>query len=292
VILTVITITFFIVRIIPGGPFDMEREVPSEVKVALNSYYGFDKPLIVQYFNYVNNMLHGNFGPSYKYTDWDVTELVMTKAPISFELACYGLLIATTFGILFGSISAIYSYTKIDIFFSSLSSLCVCLPTFVLGPILAYIFAIKLHMFSVSGWSDFSNKFLPSVTLGTIYTAYISKLSKDSILAAMNRPYVITARAKGLSKLRIFFIHVLRNGLQPVIAFLGPAFASLISGAIVIETVFNIPGIGRLFINAISNRDDTLILGIVNFYALLIILFNTLADVVQVWLNPRQKLSL
>jgi oligopeptide transport system permease protein len=291
-ILTVVTLTFFMVRIVPGGPFDEEREIPETVRDSLNKYYGFNKPLIIQYLRYIKNLLHGDLGPSYKYSDWDVSELVLSKLPISFELACYGLLIAITFGILFGSISALYSHTKIDTFFSSLSSLGTCLPTFVLGPILAYIFAIKFNIFSGSGWSNFSNKFLPSLTLGIFYTSYISRLSRDSLIAAMNKPYVVTARAKGLSSLRIFLVHVLRNGLQPVVAFLGPTFAGLISGAIAVETVFNIPGLGRLFINAISNRDDTMILGIVNFYALLIIFFNTMSDIVQVWLNPRQKLSL
>jgi oligopeptide transport system permease protein len=258
----------------------------------LDKYYGFDKPLLIQYWQYIKNLLHGDLGPSYKYTDWDVTELVMSKLPISFELACYGLLIATVFGILFGSISAIYSHTKIDMFFSSLSSFGICLPSFVLGPIFAYIFAIKLHLFSASGWSNFSNKFLPSLTLSVLYTAYVSRLSRDGLISVLNKRYVVTAKAKGLSGRRIFIIHVLRNGLQPVVAFLGPAFAGLISGAIAVETVFNIPGLGRLFVNAISNRDDTMILGIVNFYAILIVIFNALSDMIQVWLNPRQKLSL
>jgi oligopeptide transport system permease protein len=280
------------VRTVPGGPFDEERELSESVRKSLDEYYGFDKPLLTQYLQYLKNLLHGDLGPSYKYTDWDVTELVMSKVPISFELACYGMIIAIIFGILFGSISAMYSNTKIDVFFSSLSSVGICLPSFVLGPILAYIFAIKLNLFSGSGWSDFSNKFLPSITLGIFYTAYISRLSRDGLIVALNKQYVTTAKAKGLSHRKIFFVHVLRNGLQPVIAFLGPAFASLMSGAIAIEVVFNIPGLGRLFVNAIYNRDDTMILGIVNFYAILIVVFNTLSDMIQVWLNPRQKLSL
>jgi oligopeptide transport system permease protein len=284
-------LTFVIIHFIPGGPFDGEREMPAEIRQKLNEHYGLDRSWIVQYGHYIRNAFNGNLGPSYKYTDWDVIELVQSKAHVSFELGVYSMLFALLVGITAGIICTRFPGTRIALLLNIFSTLGMCLPAFVVGPFLIYIFGVKCRMFDVVGWEHWDQKILPILTIGILYASYIARLTRGALDKVLDQPYIMAARARGLNEWRIFFVHALRNALLPVVAYMGPAFAGVISGAIVTETVFQIPGLGRLFIQAIGSRDHMLILGIVNFYALAVIICNIMADCIQAWLNPKIRLQ-
>jgi oligopeptide transport system permease protein len=273
----------------PGGPFDAERKVSPEIQAAMDARYGLDRSPIQQYGRYFLNLLHGDLGPSYKYAGWDVKELVKQKVVVSMELGFYAMMIAISLGLLWGSISAFHPYTKIDIISMGFAMFGICLPTFVMGPLFAYIFAYKLHWVACTGWSEWNQKILPSFTLGLFYAAYIARLSRNGISQVLQQDYIRAARAHGLSEIRIFFVHALRNGIQSVIAFLGPTVAGLITGSFVVETVFQVPGLGRLFVQSITNRDTTLILGITILYAVCVITLNLASDLILAYLNPRYR---
>jgi oligopeptide transport system permease protein len=284
-------LTFALIHFVPGGPFDGEREIPPEIRSRLNECYGRDRPLGEQYCRYIGNVLRGDFGPSYKYSNWDVADLVKSKALVSFELGLYGMLFAFAVGVSMGVICVRLQGTRWDFFLSFLSTLGICLPAFVVGPLLIYVFGVGLHWVNVACWEVWSDKILPTLTVGILYASYISRLAKRGLCEVLQRPYIIAARARGVSEGRIFFVHALKNGILPVVAYMGPAFSGIIGGAIVTETIFQIPGLGRLLVQAISNRDDALILGIVNFYALAVIICNALTDCIQARLSPRIRLQ-
>jgi oligopeptide transport system permease protein len=217
---------------------------------------------------------------------WNVSELIGSKVGVSFELGLYGMFFALFLGILVG-VFCVRFPGYIDQGLNFLVTLGVCLPAFVVGPLLMYIFGIRLRLINVAGWDYWSDKILPTLTIGILYASYISRLTKSALSRVLNQQYIMAARARGLSERRILFVHALRNPLQPVVAYMGPDFAGTISGAIVTEAVFQNPGLGRLFIQAISNRDHMLILGFVNFDARAVVICNMTADCVQTWLNPR-----
>lgn len=283
-------LTFALIHAIPGGPFDSEKEMPPEIRARLNHAYGLDEPFLKQYTRYINRVFHGDLGPSYKYTNWDVSELIGPKIRVSFELGVYGMLFALFFGILAGILCARCTGGRVDKGIHICATIGLCLPSFVIGPLLIYLFGLKLRWFSVAGWEEWDQKILPTLTIGISYAAYVAQLARNGLQTVMKQPYILAARARGLSEQRILWVHALKNGLLPVVAYMGPAFAGIISGAIVTETIFQIPGLGRLFIQAITNRDGTLILGIVNFYALAVLVCNAVTDCVQAWLDPRVRL--
>lgn len=291
VLLVIITLTFFMLKIAPGGPFDQEKKLPPDIEANLNAYYGLDKPLIDQYLQYLNNLLHGNLGPSFKYPGWTVNEIIASKIPVSIELGIYALSVALLFGIGIGVISAQYQNTRWDYLPMSLAMIGICLPSFVIGPLLILLFAIKLEWFHTSGWNDMSDRVLPAITMAIFYAAYLARLTRGSMVEVLKQDYIRTAKAKGLSTFRITFVHGLRNGLSSIVSYLGPALAGLISGSFVIETVFNIPGLGHFFVQAAFNRDYTLVLGTVICYASAIVAFNLITDVILVCLNPRGKFN-
>ena len=291
VLLAVTFITFFLIHSIPGGPFDGEKELPPSVRAQLNKKYGLDQPVFVQYCRYMGKLVSGDLGPSMKYINWDVSELMKEKIKISFELGCYSFIFAISIGLLFGILSGYYHNRWIDKTITFVTTLGICLPALVVGPILVFTFGIWLRVVSVAGWESVSDKILPSLTIGILYASYICRLTRNSILDVLGKQFITAARARGVSEKRIFFVHALKNGLVPVLAYLGPAFAGIITGAIVTESVFQIPGLGRLFLQAITNRDDTVILGVVNFYALAIIICSTVTDCLQILLNPRSKIE-
>jgi oligopeptide transport system permease protein len=292
VLLIVITITFALIHAAPGGPFSVERAVPPEVLDALNAQYNLDDPIHVQYFIYLKNIAQGDFGPSFKYAGRSVIEIIGAGMPITFELGIYSLLIALTLGIGTGVIASLRPNTVQDYLPMSLAMTGICLPTFVLGPSMVLVFSIWMEWLPVSGWGYIpGDKILPSLTLGFAYAAYIARLSRGGMLEILSQDFIRTARAKGLSTATIVIRHALRGGMQPVVSFMGPALAGLLSGSFVVETIFQIPGMGRYFVQAAFNRDYTLILGTTVFFATLIILFNLLADIVTVWLNPRLRES-
>ena len=275
VILIVTTITFFLIRLAPGGPFDADKVVPPEVLKNLNATYNLDAPVLVQYKDYMINLAQGDFGPSFRYPGRSVTEMIFTGLPTTFELAFYAILIAIFIGILSGVTAAVKRNTSLDYIPMTIAMIGICMPTFLLGPILVLIFGIYLEVLPVSGWGSLpGDKILPSITLGAAYAAYIARLSRGGMLETLNQDYIRTARAKGLSEFRVVFNHALRGGLIPVVSFLGPAMAGLIGGSFVVETIFQIPGLGRFYVEAAFNRDYTMILGTTIFFSVLIILFN------------------
>ena len=283
------TITFFMTRFAPGGPFDAERSIPEEIKVKLQSHFGLDQPLFTQYLLYLKNLLHGDLGPSFKYPEWDVSELIITAFPVSLTLGLFSLIIALIIGIPAGMVAALKRNSWMDHLPMSLSMVGICLPTFVLGPLLIYGLSTQLNIFPPLGWYGPSDWILPSLTLGLFYAAYIARLTRAGMLETLQLDYVRTARAKGASSWRILTKHASRGGLLPVITFLGPAFAGLISGSFVIESIFFIPGLGKFFVTAAFNRDYTMVLGTVLFYATLIILLNLMVDLLQAWIDPKSR---
>ncbi len=290
VILAVITVTFFLIRIAPGGPFDSEKAVIPEVKAALEAQYRLDLPLFQQYTAYLGDLAQGDFGPSFKYPGRSVNELIGAGLPVTAELGFYALLIATLIGGLAGVIASLKPNTPQDYIPMALAMIGICMPTFLLGPLLLLLFGIELEWLPVSGWGDIpGDKLLPSITLGAAYAAYIARLSRAGMLEVLSQDYIRTAWAKGLPEWQVVVKHGLRGGLLPVISFLGPAFAGLLAGSFVVETIFQIPGLGRFYVQAAFNRDYTMILGTTVFLSTLIVLFNLLSDVLAAWLNPRLR---
>ena len=251
VLLVVITVTFFLIRMAPGGPFDSEKAVIPEVKAALEAQYRLNLTLFEQYTAYLGDLSHGDLGPSFKYPGRSVNELIAAGFPVTAELALYARLVA----LVIGGVAGVY-----------------------------------LDWLPVSGWGDSpGDKILPAITLGAAYAAYIARLSRAGMLEVMSQDYIRTARAKGLPEWQVVSRHALRGGMIPVVAFLGPAFAGLLSGSFVVETIFQIPGLGRFYVQAAFNRDYTMILGSTVFLATLIVVFNLLSDILAAWMNPRLR---
>jgi oligopeptide transport system permease protein len=290
VLLIVISATFFLVHSAPGGPFSADKAVPPEVIRALEAQYNLDQPLWQQYVSYLGDVLQGDLGPSFKYSGRTVNELIAAGLPATAELAMYAMLVALIIGISAGVLAAMRPNTMQDYLPMSAAMLGICMPSFLLGPILVLVFGIHLEWLPVSGWGDIpGDKILPAITLGTGYAAYIARLSRGGMLEVLSQDYIRTARAKGLSEPLIIFKHALRGGLIPVVAFLGPAFAGLLGGSFVVETIFQIPGLGRFYVQAAFNRDYTMILGTTVFFSTLIIVFNLLSDMLAIWLNPKLR---
>lgn len=290
VILSVITVTFFLVRAAPGGPFDTEKAVSEQVRAVLEARYQLDLPLHEQYLSYLGDLFKGDMGPSFYYPGRSVNDLIFQGLPITAELGFYALVFALFIGSLAGVFAALKPNSAQDYVPMSIAMVGICMPSFLLGPLLVLVFGIWLDVMPISGWGNSSgDKVLPSITLGAMYAAYIARLSRSGMLEVMNQDYLRTARAKGLPEHVVVLKHALRGGLLPVISYLGPAFAALLSGSFVVETVFQIPGLGRFYIQAAFNRDYTMILGTTVFLSTLIVVFNLLSDIVAAWLNPRLR---
>ena len=293
VIFIVITATFFLVRAAPGGPFDAEKVVLPEVKRALEAQYKLDLPLYEQYFAYLTDLAQGELGPSFKYPGRSVNEILFSGLPVTAELGFYALLIALIIGVTAGVLASLKPNTRQDYIPMSLAMIGICMPSFLLGPLLVLVFGIYLEWLPISGWGSIpGDKILPSITLGAAYAAYVARLSRAGMLEILSQDYIRTARAKGLPEWQVVSKHALRGGLIPVIAFLGPAFAGLLAGSFVVETIFQIQGLGRFYVQAAFNRDYTMILGTTVFLSTLIVLFNLISDVAAAWLNPRLRSQL
>ena len=245
-----------------------------------------------QYFDYLGHLAQGDFGPSFRYTNRTVTEMIYAGLPITFELAIYAIMIALVIGICAGMLAAIKPNSAQDYIPMSLAMTGICMPSFLLGPLLVLVFGIWLQWLPVSGWGySPGDKILPAITLGSTYAAYIARLTRGGMLEILSQDYIRTAKAKGLPMTTIIIRHALRGGLSPVVAFLGPAIAGLLAGSFVVETIFQIPGLGRFYVQAAFNRDYTMILGTTILLSCLIVLLNMLSDLLAVWLNPRLALS-
>ncbi len=290
VLFVVITVTFFLIRQAPGGPFDAERSLPPEVVKNLEASYRLDVPVYQQYLDYLSNLARGDFGPSFRYPNRSVTELIYTGLPITLELAIYALMIALSLGLLAGLLAATRPRTLQDYLPMALAMTGICLPAFLLGPLLVLVFGIWLEWLPVSGWGYApGDKILPSLTLGLAYAAVIARLSRGGLLEVLSQNYIRTAHAKGLPTHIILFRHALPGGLAPVIAYLGPAVAGLLTGSFVVETIFQIPGLGRFYVQAAFNRDYTMIMGTTILLSTLVILLNIVADLISIRLNPRLR---
>jgi oligopeptide transport system permease protein len=283
------TATFVLLQLTPGGPFDSEKDVSAEVQALINAHYGLDRPVHEQYLRFLGQRLQGDFGPSYKYAGWDVDEIIAQSFPVSLELGFYALLVALAVGTPIGVIAALRHKRPSESLLMSFAMLGICLPAFVLGPILILIFSMQLGWFNPFGWNHPSDRVLPAITLGLFYAAYIARLARSGMLDVMRMDYIRTARAKGLRERAVVLRHALRTALYPVVAYLGPAVAGLISGSFVVETIFFIPGLGSFFVNSAFNRDSTMVMGTVLFYAVLILFFNLIVDLIQMWMHPRTR---
>jgi oligopeptide transport system permease protein len=288
VIFIIITVTFFMVRFAPGDPFSAERKMPEHIKERLMAHYGLDQPLMVQYGNYLSQLIQGDLGPSFTETR-SVNQILAATFPVSLELGSWALLIALGIGLPVGILAAVFRNTLADYIPMSMAMVGICLPTFVLGPILALVFGVWLGWFNVSGWFVPSDRVLPALTIGLVYAAVIARITRGGMLEILSQDFIRTAQAKGVPFIRIILLHTLKGGLLPVISFLGPALAGIISGSFVVETIFQIPGMGREFVSSAFDRDYTLVLGTIILYAVLITAANLLVDIVQVVLNPRLR---
>ena len=290
VLLVVITMTFMLVHSAPGGPFSADKAVPAEVLEALEAQYNLDQPLWQQYISYLGDVVQGDMGPSFKYPGRSVNELIYSGLGTTAELGFYAMLVAIFIGVIAGVTASMRPNTMQDYVPMTAAMIGICMPSFLLGPLLVLVFGIHLEWLPVSGWNQIpGDKILPAITLGTGYAAYIARLSRGGMLEVLSQDYIRTAWAKGLSEFLIIGKHALRGGLIPVVAFLGPAFAGLLGGSFVVETIYQIPGLGRFYVQAAFNRDYTMILGTTVFFATLIILFNLLSDMLAVWLNPKLR---
>jgi oligopeptide transport system permease protein len=294
VLFILITLTFFLSKSVPGGPFSQERQVSPEIIQKLNEYYGLNKPLWQQYLSYLGQVARFDFGPSYTYQTDSVNDVIARAFPISLQIGSLAFLIALAIGIAAGVMAAVRPNTLWDYLPTGAATLGICIPTFVMGPILALFFGLTLRLAPVSGWYGLDYMplppvVLPAVTLGLFYSAYIARMTRGGMLEILNQDFIRTARAKGVPEWQIVFRHGLRGGLLPVVTFLGPAFAGLISGSFVVEKVFNVPGLGQEFIKSVFNRDYPLILGTVVFYGVLIVVFNLASDILLNFMDPRTR---
>jgi oligopeptide transport system permease protein len=285
----IVTATFFMIRFVPGGPFLGEKAVSPEILRNLEAHYGLNRPLHEQYLAYCGHLLRGDLGPSFKYANRTVNEVIAEKLPVSAELGAWALLLALAVGIPLGVLAAVRRNSWVDYLCSFSAMAGICVPTFVLGPLVILVFSINLRLFNASGWYSPSDRVLPAVTLGLVYAAYIARLTRAGMLEVLSQDFIRTARAKGANATRVILGHALRGGLAPVVSFLGPAIAGVLTGSFVIETIFEIPGIGREFVNSAFSRDYTLVLGTVILYAVFIVAMNLVVDVVQVLMNPRLR---
>lgn len=286
-----IAVTFFMMRMAPGGPFDVEKRLPPEIEANLRVAYHLDEPLYQQFGRYLGNLVQGDFGPSFQYRDRTVTELIASGFPVSLRLGGFAMLLALFGGVTLGSIAALRQNKATDYTTMAVAMTGISVPNFVMAPLLVLIFAVYLGWLPAGGLGDagWRNLLLPVITLALTQVAYIARLTRGSMIEVLRSNYIRTARAQGLSTTTILLRHALKPALVPVVSYLGPATAGLITGSVVIEEIFGLPGLGRYFVQGALNRDYTLVLGIVVFYGALIILFNFLVDLIYGWLDPRSR---
>lgn len=290
-LLILIAVTFFMMRVAPGGPFDVEKRLPPEIEANLRAAYHLDEPLYQQFGRYLGNLAQGDFGPSFQYRDRTVTELIAGGFPVSLKLGGFAMLLALFGGVTLGSIAALRQNRPTDYVTMAVAMTGISVPNFVMAPLLVLVFAVYLGWLPAGGLGDagWRNLLLPVITLALTQVACIARLTRGSMIEVLRSDYIRTARAQGLSTTTILLRHALKPALVPVVSYLGPATAGLITGSVVIEEIFGLPGLGRYFVQGALNRDYTLVLGIVVFYGALIILFNFLVDLVYGWLDPRAR---
>ena len=294
----IITLAFFMMRLAPGGPFDSQRRLPPEIEHNIKAAYNLDKPVYVQYFIYLGKLAHGDLGPSYKNKDFTVTEMIADGLPVSARLGLSAMVLAVLFGLSMGPIAALRQNKATDYSVMAVAMIGITIPTFVAAPILTLIFGVygvTLFGYDISlpvgGWNGgaLRNMILPVIVLALPQIAVIARLTRGSMVEVLHSNYVRTARAKGLSSLQVVVRHALRAGILPLVSYLGPAIAGILTGSLVVEQIFGIPGIGRYFVQGALNRDYTLVLGVLIYYATFVILLNLLADILYAVLDPRVR---
>jgi oligopeptide transport system permease protein len=285
----IITFSFFMMRVAPGGPFDSERKLPPEIEANIKAKYRLDQPLISQYVHYLSDVAHGDLGLSFRYQNYTVNELIFDGAKVSFTLGSLALLFALLIGMPLGIIGSQKEESLLDHAIVATTIFGISIPNFVLGPVLVMLFAILLPVFPAGGLDSIKSYILPVFTLSIYYLSYITRLTRIGFIGVKRRDFILTARAKGLSEPVIIFRHMFRGGILPLVSYLGPAAAGIITGSIVIEKIFNVPGIGQHFVQGALNRDYTLVMGVVVFYSTLIIAFNFIVDLVYLVLDPQVK---
>lgn len=289
VLLIILALAFTLMRLAPGGPFDQDRAVDPVVKAQLMAKYQLDKPLPVQFVAVLSSYLRGDLGPSYRYPGRSVNEFIAAGFPVSVQLGLVALVFSLVIGLVAGIAGAVWQNRWPDHTAMGLALVGISVPNFILGPLLILVFSVALALLPAARWDDWRHMILPGFTLGLVYAAYIARLTRGGLLEVIRQDFVRTARAKGLPERLVLFRHTLRGGLLPVVTFLGPAMAGLFTGSLVVEKIFNIPGMGPYFVDAALNRDYTLALGVVLVDAGFLLVANLVVDVVYAMLDPRVK---
>lgn len=289
-IFVLVSAVFFLVRLMPGGPFASDKMTP-EIKAVMEAYYGLDQPVLTQYFIYLGNLLHGDFGYSMLYMNRTVNAVLLESFPYSFDIGIRALCFALSFGLVLGVIAALNRGRKLDFICIFIAIIGTSIPDFIMGGVLQYFFGIKWGMFPVAQYKGITYTFLPMIALGFSTLAMISRVMRSSMLEVVNQDYIKTAKAKGLSKLRIVYKHQIRNAIMPVITVMGPVVASILTGTFVIESIFAIPGMGRYYVESISGLDYTMVLGMTVFYGVFLIISNMVVDILYGFIDPRIRVS-
>jgi oligopeptide transport system permease protein len=291
VLIAVATLTFVIMHLVPGGPFDTEKKLPPEIIANIEAKYHLDQPLATQYLLYMKQILQGDLGPSYKYLGRDVQDILRDAFPVSLVLGLCALGVVIGLGIPAGVLAAYRPGSYIDRSCLMLATLGISVPSFVLGTLLVWVLSHKYHLLPPALWEGPRHIVMPAFALGAGFAGYIARLTRTTVMDVLTSDYIRTARAKGLPESTILFRHVLRNSLYPIVSVLGPLMAGLITGSFVIEFIFSIPGMGNFFITAVTNRDYPLIMGVTLVYAVLIVVANILVDMIYGWLDPRVTIN-
>ncbi|WP_349410256.1 ABC transporter permease [Pseudalkalibacillus sp. SCS-8] len=290
-LLVIITATFFLMKAAPGGPFTAEKEIPPAIKKSLNAHYGLDQPWYVQYTDYIVAIAQWDFGPSFKYKGQSVNDIISDGFPISFILGMESIFLAVAIGILLGVIAALKHNQWQDYGAMVIAVLGISVPSFIIATVLQYFLAIKAGWFPVARWEGFMYTVLPAVALASTPLAFIARLTRSSMLEVLSSDYIKTAKAKGIKKNVIIVKHAIRNALMPVVSFMGPLVAAILTGSFIIEKIFGIPGLGQHFVTSITNRDYTVIMGVTVFYSVLLLVSILIVDIIYGFIDPRIKLT-
>ncbi|KAA6453308.1 ABC transporter permease [Bacillus swezeyi] len=286
----IVTATFFLMRAIPGGPFSGEKKLPPAIEASLNSYYGLDQPLFKQYLDYLVSVMKWDFGPSFKYKGQTVNDLIGSGFPISFTLGLEAICLALAFGVLFGVIAALKRNSWQDYSAMMIAVVGISVPNFIMAALLQYVLAMKLGLFPVAQWESWGHTVLPAIAVASMPMAFIARLTRSSMLEVLSSDYIRTARAKGLSTSAVTFKHAIRNAIMPVVTYMGPMAASILTGTFVVEKIFGIPGLGMHFVTSITNRDYTVIMGVTVFFGAILLLCVLIVDLLYGLIDPRIKL--
>ncbi len=281
--LVIVSVSYAVVKIAPGNPYTSEKAVSEARLKELKAKYDFD------YIEYISGIFQGDLRYSYKHEDRKVSDIIASSLPVSLELGFYAMILAVFFGVLLGTVAAFKHNQKLDYILMAIAMIGIAVPNFVIGPLLQLLFTSKLELFRVAGWNSIFDKILPSISLSAMYIAYISRITRGTVLENLKKDYVKTAYAKGLNKKEVAYRHILKNCMVPIINYLGPSLAAVLTGTLVIERVYNIPGLGTYFVESATQRDYPLALGVLITYSILLLSMNLLVDILQSIIDPRIK---